>query len=943
MSSFNLQESQLSFITADMLASLPEDMQSRVRSYKQLRNQLRWKEENKSWIASLNIFNIASLFSYLFFGPGIILFIILDVCVDVPFLILYIIEIETSTINRDLHPIGMYVSRKPWIYDLCIMFSCFNILSFIGRTISAKDKFFEVVSWHSLVDILTCIPFIVSLFIPFGSFLFVPYFLRSLIVIKRIRRLLFIQLELRKTSKFTLASVPNTGITERLVSLISAILVILYVSGCAVEYVEAVGLPDAPRLGFLEAMYLMIVTGSTVGYGDITPQTTAGKFIIVIFIIVTITVLPTLIGRLIETIRRTQQGGGSFEDTNSRFVVIFGSLDNFRSVVDILDFFQSDLELENVKIVLVGSDKVNDDVSALITLPTFANQVFYLKGSALRETDLLRAKVQYADACFVLCDRDKFSAEKEDDHNCLRVWSLKRFSPNTKVFSIVRTPRAQHFQRAADVVICIDIIKTVLLAFSCLNPGASTFITNLMNSFVARSKINSKWVMEYNDGCCNEMYTCSIVSHLTGFSFYNIAPFLYEHFQVLLIGVRVWSRKYQKFVIFLNPYDYRPTLEDEFIVIAQSPKDVEFVENMEFEYFCKMYKEPSIVLELDTTTFNEFPVVSDEYVHAVPFREFSSSKRTVCHLLKNACSMENRTLMNAKHLSNHILIIPADYNIGAFMTVMRSAILQKSEFFDVLILFNRYPTEDEYKLLSRFPRLYFIVGNPRNMNDLETAGALSCSRVVIFTQSEPTHAVKDFDDAPALMIKHSITTLWQEHDISEKSVLVELTERRNVRHLSSESLKQANFFTRKLLKSKSTSQQHYTTIEEIAHDPVFAAGDVLIDNLLDNIIYHSYKGSHAFDLVKTLCGIRLQEDLELSKEMGIPNGYMYKEMIPMEYWEVSFAEFFRVSLTMHKRVAVAIYRPPNAERGNNLPYIYTAPIPIVKLKKGDAAFYIGNR
>ena len=940
MSSF-FNESHHSLIDLDVLAELPEEYQSRVNDFAQLRARLKVYEEKDSFFAKLRLFNFTDMYNYIFNGPGIVLFIILDVCVDIPFILLYIVEMEVASINPSLTPIGLFIDRPIWIYDLCLIFSFCNIISFIGRTLSATDTFYSLISFHSLVDLLTCVPFLISLGLENGSLLYIPYFLRSVIVIKRIRRLMYIKLEFRRTSKFTLASIPNTGVSERIVVLVSAILVILYVSLGAFEYIEAITHPELYRMKFIPSLYLHIVTGSTVGYGDITPSSNPGRIIIILFILATISVIPSLIGRLIDTIRRNRQGGGAFEDKNARFVVIFGRLSNFRTIVDILDFFQSDIELESVKIVLIGSGKVNDDVSALITLPTFANHVFYLKGSALSETDLIRAKVQFADAVFVLCDRE-LDAEQEDEMNCLRVWSLKQFAPNTRVFSIVKTQQAEHFQRAADVVVCIEVIKTVLLAYSSLNPGASTFITNLMNSFVPRSKIKSKWVMEYNDGCCNEMYTCSIPVHLKGFNFYNIAPFLYQHYQVLLIGVRIWSSKYQRFNIFLNPYDYRPTLEDEFIVLAQDPKDVDAVEQMDLEFFCKMYTEPSIVIKHEEmSSFNEFPFIGN-YVHDVPYRPFTTSKRPVCHLLKDPLPLKDRVLENADKLQNHILIIPKDHQLGVFLIVMRSAILQKSEFFDIVVLCKRLPTAEEYKLLERFPRIFFIKGNPRKMRDLELAGALTCSRVVIFSQLDSGNQVKDFDDAPSLMIKHSISILWQEHGVEPKIVLVELTERRNVRFLSSDALRLAPIYKKKI-KRKKVSDKSYTTIEEVVHDPVFAAGQVMIDNLLDNIIFHSYKGSHAFDLVRSLCGIRLQEDLEMSREMGISDGYMFTEPVPMEYWEVTFSDFFRESLIQHRRIAVALYRQPSQERGNELPYLYTAPVPIVKLRKGDSVFYIGNR
>ena len=48
----------------------------------------------------------------------------------------------------------------------------------------------------------------------------------------------------------------------------------------------------------MDSFYVTIITMSTVGYGDITPQTTMGRLVIIGFLFLVLILLPELISRL---------------------------------------------------------------------------------------------------------------------------------------------------------------------------------------------------------------------------------------------------------------------------------------------------------------------------------------------------------------------------------------------------------------------------------------------------------------------------------------------------------------------------------------------------------------------------------------------------------------------------------------------------------------------
>lgn len=56
------------------------------------------------------------------------------------------------------------------------------------------------------------------------------------------------------------------------------------------------------KLGFLDSLYFSVVSLTTVGYGDITPETSLGKIFVMIYLIVGIGIIAALANNIIKNV-----------------------------------------------------------------------------------------------------------------------------------------------------------------------------------------------------------------------------------------------------------------------------------------------------------------------------------------------------------------------------------------------------------------------------------------------------------------------------------------------------------------------------------------------------------------------------------------------------------------------------------------------------------------
>ncbi|KAF9296276.1 potassium channel, sub T, member 1 [Mortierella antarctica] len=589
----------------------------------------------------------------------IIFFIIIDLIVDTLFCILYLVETEVmisrpSDPDQYPSPHWLFVPRPRSIWIIAVAMSSWNIMSAFIRFIFADNKWRFIFSIQSLLDAITAIPFLLSgFFLPNGQFFYVPYFLRSWSVISRLQRALSIGVDIGISDQ------PFDPVKAKLIALVFYFVAILYNGMAAFLYCESqFGLQDAPpTVG--DAFYFILITASTVGYGDITPKSFEAKVVVMVFIIVALSVVPGLIAGTIETIKSSRSGGGSYTQSRSangvvkQYLVMIGDFQNAKRVGDMLNgFFNKEFSDSDVRVVFLSRNKPSRDVKTLLDMPMHKHRTTMLVGNGLDESDLKRCQARDAGAVFVIPDRTTSGLESQDTMTTLLAWSIHIYAPDTRIFTYNLLPETESFQwGVVEKSMCISDVKQLLLAYNCRHRGTATLILNLLHPSEPANSYDDGWQAQYGDGTGNELYVGPVPSVLVGWTFAQASWFVFQEFQAVLIGIDIFlkaengftgdksngvhnhdsnrgdprsrSRSRSKTIkrglyefdasadcpnakyhLTLNPGNsYRIGQYDQLIYIAQSPNDVNAIRTFTMDQYERLVKDEKGYLEASRIDF----------------------------------------------------------------------------------------------------------------------------------------------------------------------------------------------------------------------------------------------------------------------------------------------------------------------------------------------------
>ncbi|XP_077680228.1 potassium channel subfamily T member 2 isoform X3 [Eretmochelys imbricata] len=390
--------------------------------------------------------------------------------------LLYIIRVllDDPTQGHGWSPI-IWVNRSLPLWGLQVSVALISLFeTMLLGYLSYKGNLWEqVLRIPFLLEIINAVPFIITIFWPALRNIFIPVFLNCWLAKHALENMIN---DLHRAIQRTQSAMFN-----QVLILISTLLCLIFTCICGIQHLERAG----NKLTLFDSLYFCIVTFSTVGFGDVTPKIWPSKLLVVIMICVALVVLPIQFEQLAYLWMERQKSGGNYSrhraQTEKHVVLCVSSL-KIDLLMDFLNEFYAHPRLQDYYVVILCPTEMDAQVRRVLQIPMWSQRVIYLQGSALKDQDLLRAKMDDAEACFILSSRCEVDRPAADHQTILRAWAVKDFAPKCPLYVQILKPENKFHIKFADHVVCEEEFKYAMLALNCICPATSTLITLLVHT-----------------------------------------------------------------------------------------------------------------------------------------------------------------------------------------------------------------------------------------------------------------------------------------------------------------------------------------------------------------------------------------------------------------------------------------------------------------------------
>ena len=264
---------------------------------------------------------------------------------------------------------------------------------------------------------------------------------------------------------------------NRFFQIISGIYLVMFLGGWAIGHLEGVRVITHG----LNPFWWAIVTMTTVGYGDYSPESTSGR-IIAIFIMYGGILLTALLTATISSIfvaKRIREDKGLEKLNIIHHVIICGWNKNADRVLDSLQNLCLD---KKVDIVLINEE--GEDAVAAIKSKYRDLDLKFVRGDFSREPILERANLKESATAIILPIDSLEAGSHPDEKTIFATLTIKTMAPGVRVVAyITERENLTHIKRAnADEVILSDDFGAYMVASHVMEPGVPQTIESLLDS-----------------------------------------------------------------------------------------------------------------------------------------------------------------------------------------------------------------------------------------------------------------------------------------------------------------------------------------------------------------------------------------------------------------------------------------------------------------------------
>ncbi|XP_033759939.1 potassium channel subfamily T member 2-like [Pecten maximus] len=195
----------------------------------------------------------------------------------------------------------------------------------------------------------------------------------------------------------------SVTLTHQLLLLLVTLSCLIFTTMCGVQHIQRGS--SGAELTMFESFYFVIVTFSTVGYGDISPDTWLGQLFMTCMIGLAFAFIPRQVEGVTSALYEIRTTGGEYSERNAHgqhHVVLCTTGITAEHLLNFLIEFYAHSHLEYHTVVLLSTERRDMGLKILLKDPKWSYRVIYIQGSALIDVDLQRCRLTEADACFIL-------------------------------------------------------------------------------------------------------------------------------------------------------------------------------------------------------------------------------------------------------------------------------------------------------------------------------------------------------------------------------------------------------------------------------------------------------------------------------------------------------------------------------------------------------------
>lgn len=220
-----------------------------------------------------------------------------------------------------------------------------------------------------------------------------------------------------------------------------------------------------------EALWWVMTTVTTVGYGDYYPVTVGGRIYAMFLYIIGIGLIGVVIGKLVDGVaeikKRKEEGKMPYHGQN-HIVIIGWSQKAFYAVSEIMDSDQCEIVI----------------IDNLPKAPIIEDHIHYIKGDAAQEEVLNKAAITRAKAVLVFSDDTIHDSLLADGKSLIIASSIERMS--TEIHTTVEVMKEEHIKNFAHVQVDEFVLSNEAISRMAVRAAFTKGISGVYSQLLSR-------------------------------------------------------------------------------------------------------------------------------------------------------------------------------------------------------------------------------------------------------------------------------------------------------------------------------------------------------------------------------------------------------------------------------------------------------------------------